>query len=141
MNTLEMINELRKNPKLKAICVVDDKLWKVKCVGGNIVWDNNSEYLCLSDYVLNQNKWSVFTEGQKYVKIYKRLHINLENGIGTIPNEIKVIGDLGVYTSDDKTHTIRPIGNKFAVPTESKEAEIYFETEVSGTVMNIYTVK
>jgi len=75
MNTLEMAMELRKNPSLKAHCVVGDVLWKVKCVNGSIMWDDDRkpEFLDMSDCILRYNDWNIFKEEKRSVELFHRL--------------------------------------------------------------------
>jgi len=140
VNTLEMAIELRKNPELKANCVVGDKLWKVKCVNGSIMWDDNreSKFLDMSDCLLNHNNWNVYKEEKKKVDVFHRLNISLKNGIGELPHDKNIIGDIHVLTLDGKLHTIRPIGKIFAVPTDDEEVNVMFKYEVMGCCCTFY---
>ena len=140
MNTLEMAIELRKNPDLKAHCVVGDKLWRVKCVDGSIMWDDGRapEFLDMSDCLLRHNNWNIYKEERKKVEVFHRLVIKLNDGIGELPHDKNVIGDICVYTSDKKLRTIRPIGKMFAVPTNDKEVEVIFKYEVIGCCCTFY---
>lgn len=134
MNTLEMAIELRKNPTLKAMCVVGDVLWKVKCVNGSIMWDDDTrkpEFLDMSDCILRYDNWNLVEEN-KTVEIFHHMEIALNNGIGELPKDKEIIGDIYVQTSDDKVQTIRPIGKTFAVPTDAKEVMVYFKYEGKG---------
>jgi len=141
MNTLEMAIELRKNPYLKANCIVGDKLWRVKCVNGSIMWDDSREkpeFLDMSDCILRYNNWNVFKEEKKKVEIFHRLGIKLKDGIGELPYDKNIIGDICVKTSDGKLHTIRPIEKMFAVPTSDKEVEAMFKYEAMGYICTFY---
>ena len=140
MNTLEMAIELRKNPELKAHCAVGDKLWIVKCVNGSIMWDDDRkpEFLDMSDCILRYNNWNVFKEEKKKVEVFHKLNIQLKDGIGELPYDKNVIGDIYVQTSDEKVHTIRPIRKMFAVPTSDKEVEVMFKHEVMGYICTFY---
>jgi|GEM_PF-2517713 len=142
MNTLEMVNELRKNPNLKAHCVVRDELWKVKCVNGSIMWDDHFHprpgLLNMSNRILRLNDWNIYKEEKKEVEIFHRLNIKLNNGIGKLPEDKNIIGDIYVQTLDGKLHTIRPIGKMFAVPTDDKEVEVMFKYKVVGCVCTYY---
>jgi len=140
MNTLEMAIELRKNPTLKAMCVVGNAVWKVKCVNGSIMWEDNtrrSEFLDMSDYVLRYNHWCIYKEENNTIELYHYANIELDNGIGTLPSNKKIIGDIYVETLDKTVHTIRPIGQNFAVPTDDKFVKVYFKYKCNGVVITI----
>lgn len=129
MNTLEMAMELRKNPKLKAQCQVGNVIWKVKCVNGSIMWDDSSrppEFLDMSNCILRHNNWSLIEEN-KLTELYFIGAIRLINGIGNLPENIEPVGDIFVKTSNQKLHTIRPIGKEFAVPTDDNQVDIVFK--------------
>ncbi len=129
MNTLEMAIELRKNPKLKAQCTVGDVTWKVKCINGSLMRDDENrppEFLDMSDCILRHNNWALIEEN-KVCELYYAGEVELENGIGFLPNDKKPINDIYVTTSDGVLHTIRPIGKQFAIPTNDKEVRIIFK--------------
>lgn len=137
MNTLEMAIELRKNPNLKATCVDGDRLWKVKCVNGNIMWDDKrTELLSMCDRILEHDNWNIYSEEKKLVKLTCRMPIKLVNGIGELPRDKKVIGDIYVETPEG-VRTIRPIDKLFAVPTDDTEVTVFFYYESMGC-FNIY---
>jgi hypothetical protein len=140
MNTLEMAIELRKNPKLKAKCKVGDVIWKVKCINGSIMWDDDTrkpEFLQMDDCILRRNYWDIYEEN-KTIELFHHMEIELDKGIGELPKNKKIIGDIYVQTSDEKVQTIRPIGNMFAVPTNDNKVEVYFKYE---SICDYYVVK
>ncbi len=131
MNTLEMALELRKNPKLKAQCNVGNNIWKVKCVNGNIMWDDNGapDTLKMRDCILKYDNW-VLIEEDKICEVYYMGEVELNKGIGELPKDKQPITDITVITSDGKIYTARPINKNFALPIEDKYVSIIFKYNV-----------
>lgn len=129
MDTLEMAQKLRKNPKLKAECRVGDVVWKVKCVNGSIMWDDPyrpPEFVDMSNCILDYHNW-VLIEENKMCEIYYMGEALLTNGIGELPKDKTPIDDIFIITLDGVTYKTRAIDRKFAVPINDKKVQIIFK--------------